>query len=107
MGLNCTNPGGCRFPRGGMCLASCSFTSGPAPEMPLGGPATLVVAAPDPGAMWDRVIAYHARRVGIEPAKLVNLIGGVNGLRQDFLDAQDARGVPACGLAQPSEASDA
>lgn len=38
MGLNCTNPGGCRFPKHGMCLASCSFTSGPPPEWDRGEP---------------------------------------------------------------------
>jgi hypothetical protein len=45
MGLNCTNPGGCRFPKGGMCLASCSFTSGPADIMPRSHPLTERILA--------------------------------------------------------------
>jgi hypothetical protein len=42
------------------------------------------------GAVWDRFVAYHARRIGIEPDKLVNLIGGAEGLKRDFLEAQEA-----------------
>jgi hypothetical protein len=41
----------------------------------------------DPGAMWDRFIAYHSKKLGV-PVK--NLIGGAKGMRQEFIDANDA-----------------